>query len=166
VADDPLGVYLTDHLAGATAGVDLAQKIAEAAGDTPLGAVMAELAADIEADRNLLHDLVDRLDLKEHSVKQAAGWMVEKLTRLGLNRAVLGSEPLARLLEMETLAMGIQGKRCLWESLKMVAGSDPNLSALDYDGLIARAHDQQNRLAAQRRLIAAPALGAGGPSSS
>lgn len=156
--DDPLGLYLNDHMAGATLGLDLAKRIAEAAGNSPSGAAMAEIAADIEADRNLLEDLIARLGYQEHNIKQAAAWMAEKLSRLRLNRAVVGSADLARLMEMETLSMGVQGKRNLWETLRMVAGSDPNLSSLDFDTLIARADDQQNRLSAQRRLMAAPAL--------
>ena len=44
-ASDQLATYLNDHLAGAMAGRDLAQKIADTNQGTPMGSSMAEVAA-------------------------------------------------------------------------------------------------------------------------
>ena len=98
-----LETYLNDHLAGATAGLDLARRLTEDTEGTPVGAAMQQLADDIEADRAVLEDLVGRLGFEEQTVKQAAAWMAEKASRLRLNRVSAGSDALALLLSMETL---------------------------------------------------------------
>ena len=53
--------------------------------------------------------------------------MAEKLGRLKPNGQILGYSPLSRLVELETLALGITGKRSLWEALLGVADEDARL---------------------------------------
>lgn len=153
-----LAAYLNDHLAGSTAGRDLAAKLADDNKGTPLGAVMVGLLADIEADRTTLEQLVDGLGIERQSLKQAAGWTAEKLSRLRFSRSVTGSAALSQLLEMEMLSMGVHGKRALWRSLDQVSGADPRLAELDFDALSQRAQDQLGRLETQRLAAAAKAL--------
>ena len=45
---DRLAIYLNDHLAGATAGTDLARRAASSNRDTAYGRVLAEVAEEIE----------------------------------------------------------------------------------------------------------------------
>ena len=153
-----LDTYLNDHLAGAAAGVELAQRIEEDAQETPAGPLVTGLADQIEADRQTLKELMDYLGIEEEKGKQAIGWVAEKMSRLRLNRAATGSQDLALLLTMETLAAGIEGKRCLWQSLQVVAEVDPSQEGLDLDTLLARVDEQRNRLEQARRAIAGPAL--------
>ena len=47
-----LGIYLNDHLAGATTGVELARRSRASNQGTELGDFLAELTAGIEADRD------------------------------------------------------------------------------------------------------------------
>lgn len=154
-----LETYLNDHLAGATAGLDLARRLAEETEGTPVGAAMKQLADDIEADRAVLEDLVGRLGFEEQTVKQAAAWMAEKASRLRLNRVSAGSDALALLLSMETLSMGVDGKRNLWHSLQEIAVDVPVLAALDLAGLVERAESQHAVLEKYRRAAAPAALG-------
>jgi len=49
-----LATYLNDHLAGATVGVELARRVASSNRDTSYGATLAELAREIEEDRETL----------------------------------------------------------------------------------------------------------------
>ena len=154
-----LETYLNDHLAGATAGVDLARRLAEETEGTPVGAAMHQLAEDIEADRSVLESLVDRLGFEEQTVKQAAAWMAEKASRLRLNRVSAGNDALALLLSMETLSMGVDGKRNLWHSLQEIAVDVPVLAALDLAELVERAESQHAVLEKYRRAAAPAALG-------
>lgn len=154
-----LKTYLNDHLAGATAGVDLAREIAEDTKDTPTGRVMEELAEDIEADRATLERLIDTLGFGQHAVKQAAAWMAEKASRLRLNRVSAGSDDLALLMSMETLSIGIDGKRNLWQALKEVAANEPAVAELDLETLVGRAAAQHELLESYRRALAPAALG-------
>jgi hypothetical protein len=160
MADELLAVYLNDHLAGSAAGTELAEKLRDNNQGTELGRTMAALHRDIEQDRATLEELMDRLGIERHRVKQAAGWVLEKLSRLRLNRALAGSAELTRMLETEALSLGIEGKRCMWVVLREAAAADPRLAGTAYDRLIERASGQRqalepHRVAAARRAFTA-----------
>lgn len=157
--DDQLGAYLTDHLAGSTAGVNLARQILSESEGTPLGAFMAGVVADIEADQKVLEDLIERLGIERGPLKQAATWMAEKLSRVRFNPVSLGSRELELLMELETLWMGVNGKLSLWESLHELKATDGRLASLDTATLIERATSQADGLRVQRRALAPLALG-------
>jgi hypothetical protein len=154
-----LATYLDDHLAGATAGVDLAHKLAEDTEGTPMGPPMKQLASDIEADKGQLEALIDALDLDQGTVKRAAAWMAEKASRLRLNQVSAGSGALALLFSMEMLSAGIEGKRSLWQTLEEVAGAEPAVARLDLAALVQRAQAQHDVLERYRRAIALAATG-------
>ena len=149
-SNELLGVYLNDHLAGSAAGLELAEKLRDNNQGTELGKVMAALHHDIEQDRAVLEELMARLDVDRHSVKEAAGWMLERLSRLRLNPVLTGSAELTRLLETEGLSLGIEGKLCMWVALKEAAAADPRLAGADYDRLIERARGQRRTLEPHR----------------
>jgi hypothetical protein len=150
MADELLGVYLNDHLAGSAAGTELAEKLRDNNQGTELGKAMAALHRDIEQDRATLEELMDRLGIERHRVKQAAGWVLEKLSRLRLNPALAGSADLTRMLETEALSLGIEGKLCMWLVLREAAAADPRLAGTDYDRLIERARGQRQALEPHR----------------
>src|SRR5918997_5577154 len=74
-----LGIYLNDHLAGSVVGVELAKRAAASNEGTPLGDFLAELAADIEADREALKAIMEHLGAGENRVKVPIAWTAEKL---------------------------------------------------------------------------------------
>lgn len=145
-----LGVYLNDHLAGSSAGLELAEKLRDHNQGTPLGDVMAALYLEIEQDRGSLEELMARLEVARHPVKDAAGWVLERLSRLRLNPALTGSAELTRLLETEALSLGIEGKLAMWLALKEAAADDRRLAGTDYDRLIERARGQRRALEPHR----------------
>lgn len=148
-----LATYLNDHLAGATFGVDLAQKIAQDMVGTPGGPPMAQLALEIEADKAQLEQLIEALDFDQDTVKRAAAWVAEKASRLRLNRVATGSEGLALLLSMEALSGGIEAKCCLWQALQEVSAAEPAVARLDPTILVKRAEAQRDLLETYRRAI-------------
>jgi hypothetical protein len=155
---DRLSIYLNDHLAGATAGLELARRAASNNGGTPYGRVLAEVAVEIEQDREALIEVMARLSVDRDRVKLAAAWALEKVGRLKPNGALLSYSPLSRLVEIEGLALGVEGKLSLWQSLEVSHGDDPRLRGVDLDGLIKRARSQRRRLERQRRRAADEAL--------
>ena len=159
-SDEALTVYLNDHLAGAAAGLELAEKLRDNNQGTELGKVMVALHHDISEDRDSLEELMRHLDLQRHPVKEAAGWVLEKLSRLRLSPAVTGSTELTRLLETEALSLGIEGKLSMWTALKEAAAADPRLAAADYDRLIERARSQRRTLEPHRRAAAVASFSA------
>src|SRR3954465_13529807 len=110
-ADKYLEIYLNDHLAGATVGVELAKRAAGANKGTELGAFLRVLRGEIEADRAALLEIMDCLEASVDRPKSALAWLGEKAVRLKLNGRLLGYDPLSRVVELEFLSLAIKGKR-------------------------------------------------------
>lgn len=146
-----LSIYLNDHLAGATAGVELARRAAASNRGTPLGDFLAGLAAEIGEDREALCELMSHLGVRRDRVKVAGGWVGEKLGRLKLNGQLTGYSPLSRLIELEGLHIGITGKLELW---RMLRGTGRAPGPVDLEELIGRADAQRRALAPHRKQAA------------
>jgi hypothetical protein len=120
---DWLGVYLNDHLAGATAGVELARRVARGHRDAEHRKRLAPLAADIAADREALLQLMRNAGVPVHGYKIVGGWLMEKAARLKPNAYALTRSPLSDLIELESLHLGIQGKAAGWRVLLAAAAN-------------------------------------------
>jgi hypothetical protein len=143
-----LDIYLNDHLAGATGGLELARRTAAAHKDTPEGPDLARLAEEIALDRQSLLVMMRRLDVDVRQSKVVAGWVAEKVGRLKPNGTVVRRSPLSSVVELEGLLIGIHGKSALWRTL--LALGDPQLDAPELQRLLARAEDQLGRVEAMR----------------
>jgi hypothetical protein len=75
--------------------------------------------------------------------------------RLKLNGTVLRRSPLSDLIELEAMRLGIEGKGCLWRSLRMLAGTDSRLETSEFEELETRAHAQIYELETMRLAAAA-----------
>lgn len=148
-----IAIYLNDHLAGSTGGVELARRTLGANRGTAFEAPLERLATEIAEDREALLDVMTRLEVARDPLKVWAGWLAEKCGRLKLNGRLTGYSPLSRVLELELLALGVEGKRALWRALARVAESDARLEGVDLDALIGRA-ERQRRLLERERLRA------------
>lgn len=154
-----LGIYLTDHLAGATAAVDHLEKMISNSEESLLGVFLTGLLRDIKADRKTLEDLIARLEIGTNPIKQAAALLSEKLGRLKFTDQLSGSPALRRLLELEALQLGIEGKHAMWRALQHVAHLDPRLATMDFDHLMARAREQYEAVERHRLAAAVEAFG-------
>ena len=151
-----LGIYLNDHLAGSTVGVELAKRAAGANEGNEYGAELAGIAVEIEEDRDALRTLLDELSIGEDQLKIGMAWLGEKLGRLKPNGSLLSYTPLSRLIELEGLFLGVNGKRALWLNVRASIGA--KVKSVDLTDLIARAESQSERLEAMRGKAAAEAL--------
>ena len=153
-----VAIYLNDHLAGSTIGVELARRTAQENAGSELGAFLStELLPELSDDRNTLREVMARLSVPESRSKLAAAWAAEKVARLKLNGETTSYSPLSRLLELEGLAAGINAKKARWLALRDVQDDGP-LAAFDFDALTARAESQLEQLEAHRAAAAAAAL--------
>lgn len=152
-----LAIYLNDHLAGATLGVELARRLRASNEDNlEFGPVLAEVCAEIEADRETLRAVMDRLGVGQSKVKPLAAVLGERLGRLKPNGRLWGYSPLSRLDELELLQLGVAGKRRLWRALEHTHAGE--LPGLDLGALADRASEQLRRLEALHLKAAALAL--------
>lgn len=154
---DLLSIYLNDHLAGATLGVELARRLRGSNRDDPaFGPALSEICAEIEADRETLKAIMDRFGVGQSRLKPPLAVIGERLGRLKLNGSLRGYSPLSRLDELEVLQLGVTGKRRLWRALEHTRADD--LPGVDLDALAERASDQLRRLEELHLKAAALAL--------
>lgn len=146
-----LGIYLNDHLAGATAGVERARHMARSYGGSTLATVMEPLADEIAEDRAGLLDIMRRLDIPVRQYKVYAGRVAERVGRLKSNGRLVRRSPLSPLVELEALRLGVEGKSALWQALRELAADEERLDARLLDDLLERARRQQGTLEELRR---------------
>jgi hypothetical protein len=156
-----LDIYLNDHLAGATVGVELSRRAANSNRGTPSGEFLERLHHEIAEDRQTLLAIVRALEADTSPAKPAFAWIAEKAARLKLNGRLRGYSPLSRLIELEGLETGITGKRSLWQALARAFADDARLAGFNLDALIARAEQQLQGTREQRLAAAGEALTVG-----
>jgi hypothetical protein len=137
-----LGIYLNDHLASATAGAELARRVAGSHQDPRHRKRLAGLAADIAADRQALLQLMHGAGVPVRGHKILAGWAAEKAIRLNPGAHLLTRSPLRELIELDTLYLGIQGKAAGWRALLGAAANDGLVDQQRLRVLLDRAGDQ------------------------
>jgi hypothetical protein len=138
-----LRIYLQDHLAAATGGVELARRAHGANKGTTYGDPLAKVADEIAADRRALEGIVRDLGFEPDKPKNIAFWLGEKAGRLKLNGQLTGYSPLSRVVELEGLVSGITGKLALWRALLDVAPHEPRLDADHLQRLVERGERQR-----------------------
>jgi hypothetical protein len=154
-----LSIYLNDHLAGATVGLELARRTHSQNKETELGRYFERLVEDLNEDRESLKSVMDVLNVPINQAKKAAGWLAEKVGRLKFNGRLMGYSPLSRVEELEALCIGVEGKLSLWRTLKIAAEADERLAGVDLDGLVRRAEQQRADLERFRVAAATEAFG-------
>jgi hypothetical protein len=164
MAHDHLASYLNDHLAGAVAAIELLGHLERAHTGTPIAPTLADLRAEIEADRVTLESLMKRLHVTESGPRKATAWLAERLAWLKLRLDDSGHGAFRLFESLEAVSLGIEGKLGLWRTLAMVAPAMADVSGLDYETLMLRAIDQRARAEALRLGAALEALG--GPRAS
>lgn len=147
-----LSIYLNDHWAGSTVGRELARRAAGENRGNDFGAALERLLAEIEEDRRVLREVMRSVGAAEDRLKTLAARAGERAGRLKPNGSLRGYSPLSRLVELEGLTVGVEGKLSLWQAL--AALEDPALAQFDFAALQARAEAQLERLE-QLRLEAA-----------
>jgi hypothetical protein len=152
-----LAIYLNDHLAGSTLGLELARRALRENRGTAFGAFLDGLAREIAEDRESLQRLMEALAIPRSHVKPALAVAAERIGRLKLNGSVRSYSPLSRLLELEGLTIGVEGKLAMWRNLKEAVALPPG--GPDLEELIARGERQRAELERRRVEAAKLALG-------
>jgi hypothetical protein len=146
-----LGIYLNDHLAGATAGVGRIRRLARSSRGSEAGAPLGAIAAEITEDRRILLGIMRSLGVPARRYKVLAGRLAEAAGRLKSNGRVVRRSPLSTLLELELMRVAVEGKTAGWQALRLLATTDARLDAGLLDDLLERARRQQHTLEEIRR---------------
>jgi hypothetical protein len=153
--------YLNDHLAGAAAGIRLAERCRDRDPGSELGLVLQALVLEIEQDREVLERVIRVLGGSPNAIKRGVALGAERVGSLRMWIPLIGpgSEESARLEEVEVLSLGIEGKRLLWAALAQLSSTDARLSGFPFPELKQQARSQRYRLERFRLRLAAEALG-------
>jgi hypothetical protein len=149
-----LNIYLTDHLAGAVVGQELAKRCLSNNSGSELGSYLTEFLHELDEDRSTLESVIDTIGGQPDRLKLGLGWASEKVGRLKLNGQVRGYSDLSRLVELEGLCVGVEGKMSMWTSLRSVAQQDSRLASFDFAALESRASRQREQLEVHRKAAA------------
>jgi hypothetical protein len=153
-----LRTYLSDHLAGSVAALELLDHLVKVHEMSDRESFYRGLRAEIEEDQKVLQTLLEQAGGRESPVRKAAAWLSEKVGQAKLAFDDPGGNQLRILEALETLALGIQGKSLLWRALASVTDSVPTARTVDLTRLQGRAKDQFERVDAERLRIARIAL--------
>jgi hypothetical protein len=146
IGDRVLGIYLNDHLAGATAGTDLAHRMARTNRVQGQGGQLKRLAAEVAQDRAALISMMKALGIPIRAYKVYAAWVGEKAGRVKFNGRLLTRSPLSDLEELELLRLGVEGKAAGWRTLRTLADTDSRQNPAHLDELISQARRQADLL--------------------
>jgi hypothetical protein len=151
--------YLLDHLGGSDVAIPIVRHLAETYDGTPDGALCRRLAKEFDEDRSVVRSLLTQLGASDRSIKRAAGYASGSLLRVAA-----GGQPgdLSLLRTLEGLAIGVQGKRCLWRALQALhtlPSTIDRMSVVDLEAKAVRQWEaiEQRRLAVVARTFSASA---------
>jgi hypothetical protein len=80
--DDPLAVYLHDHLAGSSFAVELLEKLATEFTGTWSGDIARELLEQVRIDRSTLEQLIAKVGKATPDLYDALGWIAERVSTI------------------------------------------------------------------------------------
>jgi len=154
-----LAAYLRDHLSGADAAIHVVRRLASIHEHSQDGPLFRRLAEEFEQDRATVRFLLRQLGVFTQSPKRAAG----RASAFVLGLAA-GGRPgqLSLLRTFEALAIGIQGKRCMWRALQVLETplSPTGINARDLESKALR---QWEAVEERRRELAATTFPTFGP---
>jgi hypothetical protein len=136
---DLLSIYLNDHLAGATGGVELFKRSASSQHDPMVRDELGRLGRQVVEDRDSLVQIMRRLGVQPRTYMSAIGWVGEKAGRLKPNGRIVKRSPVSDLAEFDALVLGVEGKLALWQLLRELAADDARLEPAELDRLATRA---------------------------
>jgi hypothetical protein len=157
---DYLSTYLQDHRAGAGMGSDLAVRLRDENVGTPYEDFLTLLAQQIEEDVAALESIMERFGVDKSLVKTAGAKVAQKLGSLKPNEHLTSYSPLSRVLGLEGLRSGVQGKLALWDALSEISDEDDRLDPAELGTLVERAEAQVTGLREHHRMASHDAFGA------
>jgi hypothetical protein len=149
--------YLRDHLSGSDTALRVVDHLGSTEPDAARATLFRRLATEFAEERAIVRTLLTRLGGSERSIKRAAGYASGAVASMSS-----GGEPgdLSLLRTLEALAIGVQGKRCMWRALQDVRGVSTEIDGMSVIELEAQAVRQWEAIEDHRRALVAPTFAA------
>ena len=151
-----LATYLREHLAGADTAIQVVQGLRDEYRGRPEGALFGSLYEQFREDRGVVEGILAELGYTSRSAKRFAGRAAG-----GSLRVVAGGAPgdLSLFRTLEALAIGVQGKRCLWRAAQVLVALPHPPGRRSYVELEADALRQWEAIEQHRRSIVPATFG-------
>jgi hypothetical protein len=140
--------YLLDHLSGSDVAIRVVHRLSSTHQGAEDGALFRRLSKELEEDRSVVRLMLTRLGASGRSIKRAAGYASGALLSV-----TAGGEAgdLSLLRTLEALAIGVQGKRCMWRALQNVGTVPSTVNGMNFVELEAKAVRQWEAIEERRR---------------
>jgi hypothetical protein len=120
--------------------------------DTDARTLFRRLSKEFEEDRSVVRSLLTQLGASGRSIKRAAGYASGAVLSVSAGGA---PGDLSLLRTLEALAIGIQGKRCLWRALQHLHTIPSTFHGVNFVDLEAKAVRQWEAIEDRRRALVA-----------
>lgn len=142
--------YLRDHLSGADMAIRVVHRLGSTHRRTEDRTLFRQLSKEFEEDRSVVRTLLTQLGASGRSLKRASAFVSGTVLSV-----TAGGEPgdLSLLRTLEALAIGIQGKRCLWRALQNFRTVPSTVDDMKFVELEARAVRQWEAIEDRRRTL-------------
>ena len=144
--------YLRDHLSGADVAIRVVHRLGSTNRGTEDGTLFRRLSKEFEEDHSVVRTLLTHLGASGRSIKRAAGFASGAVLSVPA-----GGEPgdLSLLRTLEALAIGVQGKRCMWRALQNLRTVPSSVDGMTFAELEAKAIRQWEAIEERRRALVA-----------
>ena len=155
-----LVAYLRDHLSGADLAIRVVHRLGSTNRVTGDGTLFRRLSKEFEDDHAVVRMLLTHLGASGRSIKRAAGFASGAVLSVPA-----GGEPgdLSLLRTLEALAIGAQGKRCMWRALQNLRTLASSIDGVNFIELEAKAIRQWEAIEERRRALVARTFSATDP---
>jgi hypothetical protein len=145
-----LVVYLRDHLSGSEVALRVVHRLCSTHRGTEDEALFRRLFEEFEEDRAVVRTVLALMGASERSIKRAAGFASGSVLSL-----TAGGEPgdLSLFRTLEALAIGVQGKRCMWRALQNLRSMPAAIHGTTFAELEAKAVRQWEEIEKRRRAL-------------
>lgn len=142
--------YLHDHLSGSDVALRVVHRLGSTQPGTEDGTLFRRLTEEFEEDRAVVRTLLTQLGAPQRSIKRAAGFASGSVVSV-----TAGGKPgdLSLFRTLEALAIGIQGKRCMWRALQNLRTLPSIAHGTEFVELEAKAIRQWEAVEERRRAL-------------
>jgi hypothetical protein len=145
-----LVAYLREHLTGSDAAIEVVERLRLTHAGSQEGRLFASLFDEFREERDVVRLILEQIGPSPLSVKRLAG--PANGASLMLDAGGERGE-LSLFRTLESLAVGVQHKRCMWRALDSLLGDSPIPSARSLGGLEAMAVRQWDAIEERRRAL-------------
>ena len=145
-----LAAYLREHLIGSDAAIEVVERLRLTHAGSQEGRLFASLFDEFREEREVVRLLLEQIGASPQSLKRLAGPTIGSALMLAAG-GERGALSLFRTLE--SLAIGVQRKRCMWRALASLLGDQPIPSARSLGGLEAMAVRPWDAIEERRRAL-------------